>query len=55
MTLFAFRGVNSHGWSFYDTTNIDGLVKSPSTHPLRGAQINDLHIIIAPERGRPNP
>ncbi len=23
--------------------------------PLKGAQINDLHIIIAPERGRPNP
>ena len=24
MTLFAFRGVKSHGWTFYDTINIGG-------------------------------
>jgi hypothetical protein len=43
MTLFAFRRVKSHGWTFYDHIIIDGLRKKSSTRPLRGAQIDDLH------------
>ncbi len=27
MTLFTFRGVKSHEWTFYDPVKIDGLQK----------------------------
>jgi len=42
MTFFAFRGAKSHEWTFYDPINVDGLAKSSSTRPLKGAQIEDL-------------
>jgi len=37
MTLFAFRGVKSHGWTFYDTIKVNRFIlKQPRTPPEQG-------------------